>query len=589
MTGLLAAAAVAMSAGGSEVPFGAVAEAFWTKDLGRTLVTLDTVLAQRSAPSGAQGGPAHFWRELLDLVDCLPLTAGQTTPHMPKNDWEALVALVRLERMRIARIGLEAPAGLGGDLAKGDFFVRLSTAVPEEAVSWPAGEELWSDEFLRPEPRAPGCADFPPSDAKTQEKQLEQELALTESTLRYLPVEHPAWTALGLHQAALLVRLGRVDDALDVSRPLSRRRGEAKFTPVESDQAGLLEAMDLDRRGERAEALTLYRRLLESPHLLPVRRYIEARILAALADTRRWAELLDALPAGSDITTDTGRYRAYLRGRALFETGRFALLLDHGREVLREAPVDASIAALADLVTTFLASAPFDEQVVEIVEGLGPPRLVYARLERFAHVALERGYPASAKGALTWLLAHHQAAHYFPRYQAKLAEVAWATGDLAGYVAQLGSLTLSEERLRAIIPPNRRAKFWEERDTQLLALTRGLMARLAERGDDRWTEPLVAALQGFLRDSADSRVSRPLTEVYRTARALLGAGARKYAESIGDSTPPLVLGEVKLERPLPPPPAPPVPPVIDEPLYLIRIPVGAAPAPVRPWFAEVPR
>lgn len=583
-----ALAMAVLLASSSDVAFDRVAQAFVGRDLTRARLALEHALVAGPPSRGpaAVGSAGSLWAELFDLVDCVPLEAAQLRPLVPRNEWELLVGLARLERLRLRRLSADEP-GPAHDLQQAGFFARPALSDDgDDVVRWPAEEELWDDETLTVALREPSCGvRRAPSQAELA-RWTEEERALAQALLERLDADHPAFAPVRLFLASLELRGGAVEAALEASGPLFGR--SAEFAPREADQTTLLEAMDCERRGDRAGARRRYASIVGSPNLPRVQAFIEARLQRDLLADRRFDELVARLPERPDVASATGRYQAYLLGRALLATGRYDRLLDHVRETLRRAggswTRDPALSLLADLEYGFLATAPFDDRVVELVESLAEPRALYARIERLAIVAQDRGRPDSARAALEWLLAHHHAGDQHPRYQARLSFVAFEGGDRPAFLARLRELTRPSEALLAAVAPARRGAFFSERDQELLELVASVVPRLAERADDGWTAPFVDTLQAFLQEAPTSRQLAPLTDLYRTARGLLGTGARAYAERIGAKTPSLALGEVLVDRPWPEPPAPAPPPEVDEPRSVVRLPLSAAPRPTRGWF-----
>lgn len=568
-----------------------VAESFRARRLSEARMRLDAAIAgAHPVELGPPGNSLHLWSELLDLAECVPLTPRQRKAFVPTNAWEQLIGLARLERMRLRRtaVSVQADTGVASTLFDPSFFQRTPVVPPASAIRWPYAAELWDDEFPLPRENLAGCERRQDEALPSPSELMDEELSLTAALLDSMTPASPGWAAIHLQRAALFIARGDVDAALDGAEPLSRAP-EGTLREDERDKASLLEAMRRDRADEREAALAMYDTLLKSPHLLSTRAFIESRTHAALAAEKRWLELVDRLPTSPPLDTETGRYAAWLRGRALAELGRDAELFDHARDVLRRSvrPADdPALSLLADLVHARLARAPFDNRVLEFLEALGPPRELYPRVERFARVALERGRHDQSKAALSWLLLHHEAAHEHPRYHSLLGRLAFESGTHTELRRWLNELSVPQERLLRVIPSSRRAAFWRERDRELLHLVSALVPRLPERSDRRWATVLADSLQNFLRDAPESSVHAPLTELYRTTRGLLAETDREWAERIGAAAPPLVLGEVVVARPEPHPPAPRAPPRLDEPRYLVRVPLGDDPSDVTAWLDE---
>lgn len=558
------------------------AQAFWSRDLVGVREAIDAQLAQ-SMP--AETGAVHLWSEVEALVACVPPAVEQRRPFVPRTPWELLVGLVRLERLRLMRTGVEA-SPLGAVIGREDFFSREAVS-PDQLIRWPSREEVWSDERVLPMLMPSGCASVRP--ASDPDAARGEELALAHALLTATPSDHPALVSLVLHAVALLVEAGKTNEALAVGARLAS--ASLDQAPVEEQRsARLVRALVREAAGDDAGLVEEWQ-ALDALGMGASETFVAMRLEAALARGGRWKELNDRLASKPPTSDAVGWYRAYLRGRALAAADDTAGLLAHARDVLRAAPesaaTDTSLTALADLVWAALSRSPFDDRVVELVEGFGSPRLVYARIDRLATVALASGQVSVARDAWSWLLAHHQNAQLHARYRAGLADVAFEQANLSQFRAQLRALTLPDERLLQAIPSARRGAFFDERDQALLSLARRTVPRLGERGDDRWTRTFVDVLQTFLRDAPESRAHTALTGLYRTARGLLSEGPRAYAEKVGAERPTLVLGEVRVDRPLPEPPAPKVRWRIDEPRYLLRLPTTDAVSPLRAWF-EVP-
>src|SRR5262249_50381715 len=157
----------------------------------------------------------------------------------------------------------------------------------------------------------------------------------------------------------------------------------------------------------------------------------------------------------------------------------------------------------------------FAPEVLEVVESLGPPRELFARIDRLGKVALERGRPPLAVEIYRWLLAEHHLAYLKPYYLARHAAAAAAAGDGAGFQSSFALL---------VAPPQREKKKPRniEWDRQLLLCPRDAVTWLVARKDFPQLHFLIPPLQGYLRAAPGPYAE--LTRLYRLASTQLPAG-----------------------------------------------------------------
>ena len=314
-------------------------------------------------------------------------------------------------------------------------------------------------------------------------------------------------------------------------------------------------------------------------------RYLRLRLLTRQG---RWAEaveLADSLPPRGS------RYfvpYAYRVGVALRQEGRDDRFMGIIKSVFRDrTPQSGPFArALYGESLQLLASFPFEERVVEVLEEMGTRSRLYRRVEQLARVALKRGRPENAGAAARWLLGQHDDARFRPRYQSLLALVAFQKDDPAEFRHQLGEIAHRPDSLLAAIPERRRASFFAPADAALARILRLTLPMMAEWGDsppaaqrrERWLEIIVEEAQSFLRSTRESIARPSLVELYRLASAQLEDHPRGYAERVGDSEPAaLVLGTVEVKQSDLRDDEPPITADFAEPHSLTLIPRGELP------------
>lgn len=457
-----------------------------------------------------------------------------------------------------------------------------SLAKSADTLAWPWQQEIWPDEFPLPPGLVSHCADlelFAQLEAEHPQGlrgwRLE-ELAQLRALKAKLNPEHPSWFALLVQESALLLAQGNLDEALRAVEKIEESQLRAAL-PAHRDGLLLMLALAWEKRGEGERALAAFEALESSPYLQQHHAFIATRVLSSLALHGRWEEVLDHPQISSPPAGERGAWLAWLKGKALAELGEDARLFEHVRASLRAHPRwqdEASLSLLADLLYGRLAQASFDDKVLELVESLASPREIYLRLERLAQVAFERGEFAFSEAVIRWLLANHKAPAVQPRYQGLWARVAFERGDLQGFRRLVKGLSTASVELQRAIPAGRRGTFFLERDQELLTLLSHVLSRLPEKGDKRWGKVLADHVGRFVRESEQSRVYAQVVELYRSLRVMLEEDDRAWAERVGASAPPLVLGEWVVERSEPWPDPPKAPLHLGEPDFLVHVPLG---------------
>jgi hypothetical protein len=327
----------------------------------------------------------------------------------------------------------------------------------------------------------------------------------------------------------------------------------------------MLAALAAEHEERPNDALARWERAVSLPLPTDERRFADFHRQKILMDAERWAEARQLLDQYANLRGPFGRYLRYRSAVARFQLGDEAALLASARALMGGRPVadidaDPIGRAVEELVYLQLARHAFSPEMREVVESLGPPRELYARIDRLGKVALERGRPPLAVEIYRWLLAEHHLQYLKPYYLARHAAAAAAAGD-PGFQSSFQQL---------VTPPKKHSIEW---DRQLLLCTRDAVTFLVARKDFAPLQLLVTSLQSYLR-AAPGPYSE-LTRLYRLASTQLPAGPRAYAEKIGGERAPVFLGSVTLDRPREVVDPPPLPlPDLDGPVTLLCLPDG---------------
>ena len=155
----------------------------------------------------------------------------------------------------------------------------------------------------------------------------------------------------------------------------------------------------------------------DSPDSYWPARYLALRIRS---DAGQWKRATN----GDDILPPR-RFRffsayAYRRAMALKRTGQDERFLAICKSVFRDRTVAAdpfTDALYTELLHT-MAEQTFGDETTELLEEFGTRGKTYDRVLAYAHVAIDRGRPANAKAAGTWLIANHSNATFHAQYYA---------------------------------------------------------------------------------------------------------------------------------------------------------------------------
>jgi hypothetical protein len=197
------------------------------------------------------------------------------------------------------------------------------------------------------------------------------------------------------------------------------------------------------------------------------------------------------------------------------------------------------------------------------VEDLGPREATLDRMAELTVLALDRGEASVADAAARWLHAHDHDARSRQQYAAWIALAALLRDDEATFDAAIERIVARPEAVRSAVGRRREAAFFREHDRALALLLGEALPRIADWGDapaararaQRWLGRIVVHIQGFLRATPGSLEREPLLALYRVASAMLRDAPRGYPEHVARAdAPPLVLGQVSLPWPEPPPP-----------------------------------
>lgn len=544
----------------------------------------EAALAEAAERAAGRHDPAlDFWSELFALLRCDPLRDLPRPLRGPANAWEELRRLVQIERVRLSRRLGEGQRARPALEAETDY----TAPAPAGSVAWPAEDEQWPDEELRPLALPDRCAAGVDDQALASGAARAPELALVEEVTVRLREEHPARPLLLLDQAVLLIARGRDGDA---ARPLALLEETHDVTAAvlaPAEQATLaavtaLAAVAAEPAGPRA--IARLRLALERADLpRSARRHLTLQLAESLRAARRGDEataLVGPPPHGDD---PAGRALALGQAEAHARAGRRAELLAEARAALAgqlfaEVEADGRLAALLDLAVRALLQSPVAAETFETLEALGVPGERLRRVEHFAAVADREKVPAAALAAFLWMAEQDRNPSRKLHHLARAAVAAARAGDHAEFVRLLGVVAGDGEEAgtRAAEPPGRRGATgavaaagtapaarpvpaWRGRAGRrttdwlraLLVVARDSLEALVEAGDGKGLGLLVDVLQRHLVEGGRGSLDDELTVVYRAARSHLDAGPRAYAERVGQPRRPILLGEIALGAPLP--------------------------------------
>lgn len=567
-----------------EALLSATGDAVWRGDLAAAEVAL-TALADRER--GRPDPALDFWSELLALLRCEPL--GQV-PRVDRRDgplgdpWDRLRRLVQIERVRLGRAQPEPPKA-PRTLTRLDGKPVASRAAGD--VVWPIEREHWNDEQSVPvlvtHCEAPGAEPARTAFAPASEA----EMALVAATAAGFPLGHPAAAPLLLQAAVLEIghgytgagfaTLARFDGVAGAA--LAHERGDAVFA------AALASVADRQIAPEVALARARAAFGLDIPPV--VRRSLALLLAERLEAAKRSADavaILGAPPHGDDAI---GRYIAFRQAEAHARAGRRAELLAEAREALHrhsraEVDADPTLAAIMDMALRTLEASPVSAETLEILEALGPPRERLARAQAFAEMALGAGASGSAMATFAWLYDNDTDAERRLQHLAGECVAAARAGARAEFARTFQLLAGQEEQVkeesdgprggkgRAQSPAKatdkpddggliasaeaagrhakRRAARSVDWQRALLVVARDALPALVDNDDQPDLATLVSTLKRHLDEAGRGPVDDELTTLYRAASAHLKSGPRAYAETVGSSRRPILLGDILIGR-----------------------------------------
>ncbi len=572
----------------------ATGDAVWRGDLAAAEVAL-TALADRER--GRADTALDFWSELLALLRCEPLARVPRVDRVdvPLGDpWERLRRLVQIERVRLGRALPELPK-VARMIARSDARPAGSSGLRE--VVWPVEGEHWNDEVAVPVlitrclpasgASAVGTASAPAGDS---------EIALVAATARAMPSDHPATAPLLLQAAVLELGRGRPGAAIAaLSRFDAVGARDGALAPSERSDAVFTDALaavaDPSVAPERALALARAAFRLDRPPV--VRRSLALLLAERLVATKRPDDavaILGAPPHGDDAI---GRYIAFRQAEAYARSGHRAELLAEAREALHRhdrAEVDANpaLGAMMDMALRTLQASPVSPETMEILEALGPPRERLSRAQSFAEMALSAGSYASAMATYGWLYDNDTDSERRLQHLARECVASARAGARAEFARTFQLLAGQEEPVASTQPDQekskekskdkskskarskpklsagdggliasdeaegRRAKQRADRSVDwqraLLVVARDALPALVDNDDQTNLGTLVATLKRHLDEAGRGPVDEELTTLYRAASAHLKTGARAYAETVGSSRRPILLGDILIGR-----------------------------------------
>jgi hypothetical protein len=570
----------------------ATSDAVWRGDLAAAEVAL-TALADRER--GRADTALDFWSEMLALLRCEPLARVPRVDRVdiPLGDpWERLRRLVQIERVRLGRAQPELPK-VARMIARSDEQARGSSGLTE--VVWPVEGEHWNDEVAVPVlvtrclpasgASSVGTASSPAGDS---------EIALVAATARAMPSDHPAAAPLLLQAAVLELGRGRPGAAIAaLSRFDAVSARDGALAPSERSDAIFTDALaavaDPSVAPERALALARAAFRLDRPPV--VRRSLALLLAERMVAAKRPDDalaILGAPPHGDDAI---GRYIAFRQAEAHARSGHRAELLAEAREALHrhdraEVDADPALGAMLDMALRTLQASPVSPETMEILEALGPPRERLSRAQSFAEMALSAGSYASAMATYGWLYDNDTDSERRLQHLARECVASARAGARAEFARTFQLLAGQEEPGASTQPDQekskakanskakskakpklsagdggliaseeaegRRAKQRADRSVDwqraLLVVARDALPALVDNDDQTDLGTLVATLKRHLDEAGRGPVDEELTTLYRAASAHLKTGARAYAETVGSSRRPILLGDILIGR-----------------------------------------
>ena len=275
---------------------------------------------------------------------------------------------------------------------------------------------------------------------------------------------------------------------------------------------------------------------------LALTRYHQLRLFLALGRYEEAIRLRDVLPAAnSPLFTPF----VFALGEAMSYAGKEDALMNLCTEVFRDRSWrrDPFLRALFYLFVRTLSRFDFEVRVLELLEDLGPRTEIYERVFIFAHVALDEGFEASGSSATRWLLGHHEAAQWRPRYYGLQARAAILKLDPKAFVKALRKISPADGSIVEAIQEGRRGAFFEVQDQALVELLRLEIPKIAGWPSQvqnerlirmKWLDLITKEVQIFLRKRPETRSRKELISLYRSVRQNLPiTQVRAYSEQVG--------------------------------------------------------
>lgn len=558
-----------------------------------SLLTRDLPAFEQRIALDSRVRPSDDWllvaRGWADLVSCRPIADAAPSDPAARLVWSTL----RLEQARHERMmaeGTDLDGTWLAHLEEPEFFRREAPPHDGRGVRWLPEREVWIDELpaLRSVPS--DCAERRAVLARDELGALlaREHAAATRARVEAELFDGPSLAALRFrvsrHEAALaLRRAALLDEAAGAEtnepRSAAQLRAEAAgqlaalldapapagIAPVEIAEARLFAAQLADEAGDAERALAIVRPALTlevDDELRFTLRYRAISLARRTGDLELAAPLTASLPPRTHPLYDATAFEAV---RVLSELGRVDELLRVSTSALRDRTVgdDPFRRATLTVVLGELAGTELDARVVELVEDLGPREATLDRMAELTVLALDRGEASVADAAARWLHAHDHDARSRQQYAAWIALAALLRDDEATFDAAIARIVARPEAVRSAVGRRREAAFFREHDRALALLLGEALPRIADWGDapaararaQRWLGRIVEHIQGFLRATPGSLEREPLLALYRIASAMLRDAPRGYPEHVARAdAPPLVLGQVHLPWPEPPPP-----------------------------------
>jgi hypothetical protein len=483
--------------------------------------------------------------------------------------------------------------------------VLVVQAAPAGAMTWPVESESWGDEAPAARVVVDHCPQAPVLPGAAMNLGGPGETMMVRELTTTLAPDHPALPALLFEEAVLAIASGDPAAALGPLYRLPAGAGaegpNSPFSAGERAQLALTWAIaaDVDAMAdpEHREVAVMRLRVAlaaDLPH--DIRRVLSYRLSEQLRVLGRIEDAVIAIgppPHGNDAM---GNYLAFRQVEAHVKAGRRAEALAEARAALNRQQravidADAALAAIDDLALRILVSAPLTAQSIEVIEALGDPSERIGRVDRFAQMAEAVGAHGSAMDAFLWLMQNDPDDNRRLHHLARASVAAARAGDRAQFsrtFAQLAGQSQEDadadtQTARATKPTKDKVndkdkdKDWDkdkptrpggiidspdadrlyrhrQRERSLswqramLVVARDALPALVESDDQVNLKVLVDRLQRHLTAHGRGPVDAELTTVYRAASAHLRVGARGYAERVGGARPPILLGDIAVER-----------------------------------------